>query len=114
MMNDVREITARFPLREYEIYRLCLQSARFKAICADYELAATALRRWQHIERETGGGEQSREKSHEYNMFLQELAHEILEELDRARPSATELGESSSSEDNAGNEPQKHPACRGA
>lgn len=107
MMDVVREITARFPLREYEIYRLCLQSARFKAICADYELAATALRRWQKIEGEADNKGKFDGKANEYNAFIRELADEILEELDRARPSTAEPGAPSRSEGSKVSEPRE-------
>lgn len=114
MMNVVREITARFPLREYEIYRLCLQSPRFKAICADYELAATALRRWQNIEREADNKGRSDGKAHEYNAFIRELAHEIREELDQAIPFTAEPRARSTSEGRKGSEPRERPIRRGA
>jgi len=75
--QDIRTIVARFPQREFEIWRRCTGAADFKSICANYEEAATALRYWQ----EAAGVGDRRVK--DYTEILGELETEILRLLDR-------------------------------
>ena len=77
-MKNIRSIVARFPECELDIRRRCARDARFRAICADYEEAATALRYWQKVAKE---GDQ---KVVDYANFLSELEVEILTQLDRS------------------------------
>ena len=76
-MEKIRSIVARFPQRELDIRRRCARDARFRAICADYEEAAAALRYWQRV------GKEGDRRVAEYANFLGELEAEILAQLDR-------------------------------
>lgn len=79
-MKDIRAIIARFPEREFQIRRCVASDAQFRSVCADYEEAAAALRRWQ----EAGDGKEG--MTEEYSRFLAELEREILAKLDRVLP----------------------------
>lgn len=81
-MEDIRAIVNRFPQRELQLRRRCRRDAAFRAICADYEEATAALRRWQ------GAGEAGEPKVAEYATFLGELEAEILAGLDQSVPAA--------------------------
>lgn len=75
-MEGCRSIVARFPEHELEIHRACARDDGFRAICADYEDAVSALRRFE----ETGD-----RRGEEYATIAGELEEEILELLERSR-----------------------------
>lgn len=81
-MEEIRSLVARFPQRELDIRRCCARDSHFKAICADYEEAAAALRYWQKAADDGG------RKVGDYAAFLGELEAEILDQLDRSRSNA--------------------------
>jgi hypothetical protein len=81
-MEMIRSIVARYPQHEFRICRRCAQDPHFQSICADYEEAATALRKWQKA-----AGDSDRMVA-EYASFVGELEAEILEQLNRSMSSA--------------------------
>lgn len=82
VMEETRSIVARFPQHELDIRRCCARDPSFRSICADYEEATAALRRWQKV----GNGKDRRVA--EYAAFVGELEAEILDQLDRSRSNA--------------------------
>ena len=75
--EEILSIVARFPQREFEIRRRCMDDADFRSICANYEEAAAALRHWQKVARE---GDR---RVKDYTDIVGELETEILAQLDR-------------------------------
>ena len=76
-IEEILSIVARFPQREFEIRRRCMDDADFKSICANYVEAAAALRHWQKVAKE---GDQ---RVKDYTDIVGELETEILGQLDR-------------------------------
>lgn len=74
-MGRFDALVVRFPQRELEIRRHCTRDAHFRAICGDYEEAASALRRWQMT---AGEGDP---RITDYRSLLAELEVEILTRL---------------------------------
>jgi len=74
-VQSVASILARFPHRELDIRRRCAADRAFRAICADYDEAARALRRW----REKGA--EGVRQAGDYEALLEELESEILGHL---------------------------------
>lgn len=79
-MEQFQSLIERLPQRELDIRRRYRRDAYFRSVCADYEEAAAALRRWRNV------AEPARAKADEYSCFLQELEAEILARLDRSSP----------------------------
>jgi hypothetical protein len=82
VVENIRSIIARFPVRELDIRRRCARDARFRSVCTDYEEAAAALRYWKKVATE---GDR---KAEEYSNFLTELESEILDRLDHPASTA--------------------------
>jgi hypothetical protein len=76
-MEEILSIVARFPQREFEIRRRCMDDADFRSICANYEEAAAALRHWQKVAKD---GDR---RVKDYTDIVGELETEILAQLDR-------------------------------
>lgn len=76
-MENIGLLIARFPERELEIRRCYDRGVHFRAICADYEDASTALAYWKKFAKEDD------RKLAEYASLLSELEVEILAQLDR-------------------------------
>ena len=76
VVENISSIIARLPERELDIRRRCALDEQFRAICTDYEEAATALRYWKKV---AWDGDR---KVEEYSNFLDELEAEIVEQLD--------------------------------
>ena len=75
-MDNIWSLVARFPERELDIRRRYARDVHFRAVCADYEEASTALAYWKKIAKE---GDR---KLAEYSNLLDELEVEILAQLD--------------------------------
>jgi hypothetical protein len=79
-MSRLTASLERFPVREFEIRRICARDAEFRSICEDHEAAVAALRHWARV-----GGHEVREA--EYSRLADEIADEILARLDSDRAS---------------------------
>jgi transposase-like protein len=80
-MEEFRSIEARFPQRELDIRRRYARDASFRAVCADYQEAAGALRHWRQAAKD--GNPEGDRRAEEYDNLVIELEQEILEHLDR-------------------------------
>jgi hypothetical protein len=76
-LEEIFSIVTRFPQREFEIRRRCMDDADFKSICANYEEAAAALRHWQKV------GKEGDRRVKDYADIIGELEAEILGQLER-------------------------------
>lgn len=83
-IRSIHSIVQRFPLREFELRRLCARDPKFLSICSDYDEATTAFRYWSDVLEKDGNQSGTTAKVEEYKAFLIELEVEILGELDRA------------------------------
>jgi hypothetical protein len=65
--------------QELELRKLCARDDDFRNACDDYEVAMTALRRWECDQKNA-------ERAAEYRQLAQEIATEIVARLDAASP----------------------------
>lgn len=78
----MHSVVARFPDREFEIHRRLAADETFRMVCADFEEAVAALRKWR------GAGSARANYAEEYAQLVEELAAEIVMRLDPAPPPA--------------------------
>jgi hypothetical protein len=81
IMEEFRAIVTRFPLRELDIRRCFNRDAQFRAICADYDEAVKALRRWQQAAKD--GDREGSRKAADYERLVAELEAEALVHMNR-------------------------------
>jgi hypothetical protein len=72
----IQHVIDRFPGRPADVVRRFLESESFRALCEDYELATTTLRRLETVERL-----QVESRIVEYRNLIQDLEKEIAGEL---------------------------------
>ncbi|GIQ73947.1 hypothetical protein ACE103_06380 [Bradyrhizobium sp. ma5] len=78
-MEVIRSIVARFPRRELDIRRCFNRDAQFRAVCADYDEAMKALRRWQQAARQNDP--EAGPRAADYERLVGELEEEVLAHL---------------------------------
>jgi hypothetical protein len=78
MDRGVLAAVRRFPQRSLEIRRLAVSDATFRSLCEDLREAEEALDRWSRLP-----SEQAVSRRSEYNLLVEELAHEIEGIVDR-------------------------------
>jgi hypothetical protein len=81
-MDGLTIFTERFPLHEFTLRRLHGSDPEFRALCADYVTARSALGRWKAYEA----------RAAEYRKIIRELEDEALEYIEGRHPKQVEGG----------------------